>query len=128
MSRHDDYSLENNRREPEDRTPSALERTAEVSSRLGVTRDAAKLEMERFLGVAEYETRKLVGQHSVLRQPTPSAPARPTRRKRAASRPGAHSLQGRTTPEPQAAEAPGPAVEGPEPPPAGPDQTDPAEG
>jgi hypothetical protein len=125
MSRSDDYSVDTDRREREDRAPSALDRAAEVSSRLGLTRDAAKLEMEKFLGVAEYETRKLIGQHTALRQPATLAPAAKTRRKRAASRPEAQPVEGQPTPAPEALEAPVPAPDDPDAPPAGSDQTDP---
>jgi hypothetical protein len=124
MSRTEDYSVDTDRREREDRAPSALERVAEISSRLGLTHDAAKLEMERFLGVAEYETRKLIGQHTALRQPAAPAPGK-TRRKRAASRPGAQPVEGQPTPAPEGPQAPVPAPDGPEPGSAGPDQTEP---
>lgn len=42
-----------------------------------MTRDAARAEMDRFRGVAEYETRKIFGQHSAMKQATePPAPVR----------------------------------------------------
>ena len=125
MSRSDDYSVDADRREREDRATSAPDRAAEVSSRLGLTHDAAKLEMEKFLGVAEYETRKLIGQHTALRQPSTPAPAGKARRKRSASRPGAQPVEGQPTPAPEGPQAPVPAPDGPEPGSAGPDQTEP---
>lgn len=61
--------LPNENRDEQDSGPSARDRLVEGSSRIGISRDAAKAEMERFRGVAEYETRKLFGQHSALWQP-----------------------------------------------------------
>ena len=59
-----------------------IERTAEVASRMGVTREAARAEMEKFLGVTEYETRKILGHHSALKQPGAPVPeTQPTRSK-----------------------------------------------
>lgn len=58
-----------------DRAASAQDRAVEVFSRMGISREAAKAEMERFRGVAEYETRKLFGQRSALRQPAEPLPA-----------------------------------------------------
>jgi membrane-bound lytic murein transglycosylase B len=81
--------------------------------------------MEKFLGVAEYETRKLVGQHTALRQPAAPSPAGKARRKRPASRPGARPVEGQPAPAPEALEAPVPAQDAPEPGPASQDQTDP---
>jgi|SRR5581483_3850939 len=69
MSRTDDYGLSDAGRERQDRSPSVQDRAADLSSRLGVSREAARIEMERFRGVAEYETRKIFGQRSALRQP-----------------------------------------------------------
>ncbi len=68
MSRTDDYGLSDAGRERQDRSPGVQDR-AEPSSRLGMSREAARVEMERFRGVAEYETRKIFGQRSALRQP-----------------------------------------------------------
>lgn len=69
MSRTDDYGLSDAGRERQDRSPSVQDRAAEPPSRLGMSREAARVEMERFRGVAEYETRKIFGQRSALRQP-----------------------------------------------------------
>ncbi len=69
MSRTDDYGLSDSGRDRQDRSPSVQDRTAEPPSRLGMSREAARIEMERFRGVAEYETRKIFGQRSALRQP-----------------------------------------------------------
>lgn len=40
----------------------------------GLTREVARVEMDRFRGVAEYETRKLLGQHGALKEPVRDAP------------------------------------------------------
>lgn len=83
MSRTDDYEWteappENQR---PDTGPSALDRLAELPARLGLSREAAHREMERFRGVAEYEIRKIFGQHSALRQPLEPEPRRKPRRR-----------------------------------------------
>ena len=82
MSRTDDYGLENTDRTPQENSHRVFDHTAEIASRFGLTHDAAKKEMEKFLGVAEYETRKLVGQHSALRQPEAPTLDDPKRSKR----------------------------------------------
>jgi hypothetical protein len=69
MSRTDDYGLTDSDRERNDRSGSVFDRATELPSRLGLSRDAARAEMERFSGIAEYETRKIFGQRSVLNQP-----------------------------------------------------------
>jgi hypothetical protein len=61
-------------RQPEPRTLGP-ERESFMTARNGLTREAARTEIDRFRGVAEYETRKLLGQRSALKQPS-SAPAR----------------------------------------------------
>ena len=82
MSRTDDYGLSDSGRDRQDRSPSVQDRTAEPPSRLGMSREAARIEMERFRGVAEYETRKIFGQRSALRQPVEAAaPQRTTAKK-----------------------------------------------
>ena len=58
------------------------EREPTAGTRAGLTREAARAEMDRFRGVAEYETRKIFGQRSALRQPLNEAEdAKPTERK-----------------------------------------------
>ena len=69
MSRTDDYGLADSDREPNDRSASVFDLAAELPSRLGLSREAARAEIERFRGIAEYETRKIFGQRSVLKQP-----------------------------------------------------------
>ena len=100
MSRTDDYGLESSNHEPQERSHRVFDHTAEINSRFGLTHDAAKQEMEKFLGVAEYETRKLVGQHSTLRQPEAPAQEEPRRQRREARR------HARTIEKPEAAPAP----------------------
>jgi len=82
MSRTDEIGLPSEGQDARDRAPSAFDRIVEVSSRMGVSREAARSEMERFRGVAEYETRKIFGQHSALRQPAEPLPARKKRGRR----------------------------------------------
>lgn len=69
---------------PVHRAPSP-ERESNSGWHGGLTREAARAEMDRFRGVAEYETRKLLGQHSALKQPVSAAPhegsERPDKRK-----------------------------------------------
>ncbi len=81
MSRTDDYGLSDSGRDRQDRSPSVQDRTAEPPSRLGMSREAARVEMERFRGVAEYETRKIFGQRSALRQPV-EVPAPKTKKRK----------------------------------------------
>ena len=97
MSRTDDYGLENNNREPQEHSHRVFDHSAEITSRFGLTHDAAKQEMEKFLGVAEYETRKLVGQHSTLRQPEAPAQDAPKRQKRSDMRRAARQIEKRET-------------------------------
>src|SRR5690348_1887923 len=54
-----------------DRSRSSSERNVEVNSRFGMSKEAARKEMDRFRGVAEYETRKIFGQRSSLKQSLP---------------------------------------------------------
>jgi len=76
MSRTDEFAL--NTPQPEDKPDArtAHERTAEISDRLGLTREAAHLEMERFGNLTEYEVRKIFGQRSALREPVTTEPKR----------------------------------------------------
>ncbi len=78
------HAQDDRQQQPEHRTPPP-ERESTSGWRGGVTREAARTEMDRFRGVAEYETRKLFGQHSALKQPVSSAPhedsERPDKRK-----------------------------------------------
>jgi hypothetical protein len=80
MSRTDDYGLTDSERR--EKSPSAFDRMAELPSRLGLSREAARVEMERFRGVAEYEIRKIFGQRSTLKQPFESAASPKPRRKK----------------------------------------------
>ncbi len=82
MSRTDDYGLNDPGRERQDRTPTVHDRTAEPSSRLGMSREAARVEMERFRGVAEYETRKIFGQRSAIREPVEAPKPKKSREKK----------------------------------------------
>ncbi len=83
MSRTEDYGLNDAARERPDRSPNVQDRAAEPSSRLGMSHESARVEMERFRGVAEYETRKIFGQRSALRQPVEvPVPQEPTLKKR----------------------------------------------
>jgi hypothetical protein len=74
-----------------DRAHATHDVVTEVSSRAGISREAAKAEMERFRDVAEYETRKLFGQRSALRQPAEPLPARKKPRRRTAENDSAQS-------------------------------------
>ena len=76
MSRTDEFAL--NTPQPEDKPDArtAHERTAEISDRLGLTREAAHREMERFRNLTEYEVRKIFGQRSALREPVAPEPKR----------------------------------------------------
>lgn len=70
MSRTNDYGPSDD--DPREGNSPSVERSAEISSRIGISREAAHAEMARFRGVAEYEVRKLFGQRSAL--PQPAAP------------------------------------------------------
>jgi hypothetical protein len=54
----------------------------------GLTREAAHAEMNRFRGVAEYETRKLFGQRSALRQAVEPAQSAESQRRSEEERTG----------------------------------------
>jgi hypothetical protein len=83
MSRTDDYGLTD--KERHGRSPSVFDH--ELPSRLGLSREAARAEMERFRGVAEYEVRKIFGQRSALKEPVEVGAPRKPRRKRADTEP-----------------------------------------
>jgi len=76
MSRTDEFAL--NTPQPEDKPDARMahERATEITDRLGLTREAAHREMERFRNIAEYETRKIFGQRSALREPVTPEPKR----------------------------------------------------
>lgn len=103
MSLTDDHGLQNNNRVPQEHSHRVFDHTAEIASRSGLTREAAKQEMEKFLGVAEYETRKLVGQHSTLRQPDAPTQDKPKPQKRT-EKPKTETLETTPVAEPSAHE------------------------
>lgn len=78
--------------DPRRTAPSTPERPVESSARLGISREAARAEMERFRGVAEYETRKLFGERTALRQPMEPMPSSKKSRRRS-SKVGSHQVQ-----------------------------------
>jgi len=47
-----------------------------------MSKEAARVEMDRFRGVAEYETRKIFGQHTAFKQVVGSEPSGPERDRR----------------------------------------------
>ena len=51
-----------------DRSKSSSECNVEINSRFGMSKEAARKEMDRFRGIAEYEARKIFGQRSSLKQ------------------------------------------------------------
>ncbi len=95
MSRFDDHKVQSDSTEALERDKAGPNRTVEIGSRFGTSKEAARIEMDRFRGVAEYETRKLFGQHSALNQPVTAEPARSrvdrknARNHTATARPGA---------------------------------------
>jgi hypothetical protein len=93
MSLMNDPSIDGNNPEHQDSIEAAPSHAPDIASRHGLTREAALLEMEKFLGVSEYETRKLVGQRSVLRQPEAPVPNEPTHQKRTADRAEAPKIE-----------------------------------
>lgn len=96
MSRTDDYGLTDSDRERNERSASVLDRAVELPSRLGLSREAARAEMERFRGIAEYEIRKIFGQRSVLKQPSDVAlPKKGKRKKSDHTEPSGHRLNPR---------------------------------
>lgn len=75
MSRFDDHRVHSDPSETLERDKAGPNRTVDIGSRFGMSKEAARIEMDRFRGVAEYETRKIFGQHSALKQPI--APEQP---------------------------------------------------
>ena len=69
MSRIDEHRLHNEPGDDLEKDKTNQGRVIEISSRFGMSKEAARAEMERFRGVAEYETRKILGQRSALKQP-----------------------------------------------------------
>ena len=102
MSRTDDYGLNDAARERPDRGPTVQDRAAEPCSRLGMSHEAARVEMERFRGVAEYETRKIFGQRSALRQPVevPAPQEAPVKKRKTAPAQRATSAVQHESPQP----------------------------
>jgi len=82
MSRTDDYGLPTERPDSREKTPTVQDRAPEIAAHIGVTREAAQNEMTRFRGVAEYETRKLLGQRSALQKPKQADSPHVTRHKK----------------------------------------------
>lgn len=76
MSRFDDHTVHSDPSEALERDKAGPNRTVDIGSRFGMSKEAARVEMDRFRGVAEYETRKIFGQHSALKQPMPPEPSR----------------------------------------------------
>lgn len=60
MSRSDEFGRSEEGKYREDRKPFG----DEAGARLGISREAAKVEMERFRGVEHYTVRKIIGQKS----------------------------------------------------------------
>lgn len=76
MSRSDEFIVNTPKPEDKPEARTVQERAAEITDRLGLTREAAHREMERFRNLAEYETRKIFGQRSALRDLTTPEPKR----------------------------------------------------
>ena len=76
MSRFDDHRVHSDPSEALERDKAGPNRTVDIGSRFGMSKEAARVEMNRFRGVAEYETRKIFGQHSALKQPIAPDPSR----------------------------------------------------
>jgi len=77
MSRFDDHRVHSDPSEALERDKAGPNRTVDIGSRFGMSKEAARVEMDRFRGVAEYETRKIFGQHSALKQPIAPQPGKP---------------------------------------------------
>jgi hypothetical protein len=82
MSRTDDYGLPTERPDSREKTPTVQDRATEIAAHIGVTREAAQNEMTQFRGVAEYETRKLLGQRSALQESKKTDATHVTRHKK----------------------------------------------
>ena len=76
MSRFDDHRVHSDPSETLERDKAGPNRTVDIGSRFGMSKEAARVEMDRFRGIAEYETRKIFGQHSALKQPITPQPSR----------------------------------------------------
>jgi hypothetical protein len=76
MSRFDDHRMHSDPSEALERDKAGPNRTVDIGSRFGMSKEAARIEMDRFRGVAEYEARKIFGQHSALKQPVAPEPSR----------------------------------------------------
>jgi hypothetical protein len=96
MSRFDDHRVHSDPSEALERDKAGLNRTIDIGSRFGMSKEAARVEMDRFRGVAEYETRKIFGQHSALKQPIAPEPSRARTGKRNAEN---HTATLRQVPE-----------------------------
>ena len=105
MSRFDDHRVHSDPSEASDRDKAGLNRTVDIGSRFGMSKEAARVEMDRFRGIAEYETRKIFGQHSALKQPVAPEPSRSRAGKRNAECHTATMRQGQPE-EPAALPAP----------------------
>ena len=96
MSRFDDHRVQSDPTEALERDKAGPNRAVEIGSRFGMSKEAARVEMDRFRGVAEYETRKIFGQHSALKQPIAPQPSRPKAGRRDAEN---HTATVRQVPE-----------------------------
>lgn len=81
MSRFDDHRVQSEPAEALEREKAGPNRAVEIGSRFGMSKEAARVEMDRFRGVAEYETRKILGQHSALKQPIAPEQTQPRTRR-----------------------------------------------
>lgn len=103
MSRFDDYRVHSDPSDALERDKAGPNRTVDIGSRFGMSKEAARVEMDRFRGVAEYETRKIFGQHSALKQPIAPEQTQPRARR---TNPEEHSATSRIpTNEPATATA-----------------------
>jgi len=96
MSRFDDHRVQSDPAETLEREKAGPNRAVEIGSRFGMSKEAARVEMDRFRGVAEYETRKIFGQHSALKQSIAPEPSRPRTGRRNAEN---HTATVRQVPE-----------------------------
>lgn len=67
MPSRDEHKIPDDAPEGLDRSKTSSERNVEINSRFGMSKEAARKEMDKFRGVAEYETRKIFGQRSSLK-------------------------------------------------------------
>ena len=96
MSRFEDHRVQSDPAEALEREKPGPNRAVEIGSRFGMSKEAARVEMDRFRGAAEYETRKIFGQHSALKQPVAPQPSRPKAGRRDAEN---HTATVRQVPE-----------------------------